>query len=649
MNIERVINYCNTYNIKYVLFDFFGTLLTRNCLPNEIKHSWAKEMSVIFKHKIDEELLFHLRIQAEQAVAKRAKKGEFNYLELTNEIYRRLEQLEHVYVMNDTLNNEVFYELSYQTECRCELNSHRAIEETSALIDKLYQMGIKMVVVSDFYLSSDTLKEFIIQIGLRDKIEEVFVSCDERCSKHTGDLYKIVLERLQVSPEQCIMIGDNENVDIKNAKQHGISGFMVNSSDENQFEKIENIITELAKECRKGKLAYSNYCFLLYLYVERLVKELMKDEITDVYFLAREGEFLKRLFDAYISTMKGVNINSHYLYVSRKATYPATLDELDKETFGVLRSTINNSSLDTFLENIGMFECKNVLAEQFNIEDAIQNFFDSPEFEEIKKNPIFRKLYEEKRMENKGLLKEYFLSEGMGDVEKIAIVDVGWNGTMQNHIYTIMDKKICKGYYIGVLNEAYSSVCNLKRGIIFSDNPLPSKDKELWGYDHVFLERILWASHESTGCYKKIDGKVVPQFENFMSEKGNYSHIKPVQDLIYEKFMVLDRNIKESPFYLEQFYEKILHTHLDMIFRLNKEQLNLQRKMFKGQMQNFGQLRSANDSFNSVFGIKQIVKKGIKKIRLLKNTELVFRVLLNYKFDRMIQIIYYFKRKSISR
>lgn len=649
MEINHILEYCDENRIRFVFLDFFGTVVTRRCSPDEIKHGWAKKMSASLKFKIDEKIIYALRIQSEKAVSIRAVNTEFKYSELIDEIYRRMTQMDDLNLKNELSDFQTFYDLAYEIECTLEMENQVKVEKMGELISAMHKKGMRLAVVSDFYMGAKAIKQFLVNIGMQEMVEDVFVSCDERCSKHLGSLYKVVLERLDVPADVCLMIGDTFTSDVKQAKNNGIHAFQIKSSDENQHKKTLELFEKIKNSSVNGKLAYSNYCFFLYLYIERLYKELIKNNISDVYFLSREGQFLKRLFDAYVDRRAESTISSHYLYVSRKAVYPAILKQLDEEYFEALRKNNNNFSLKDFFDNIGVKNYYSIFKGRYDIDKTIENFWDSKTFAELKKDESFRSIYEQGRIENRQLIKKYFLHEGMGNQEKIAIVDVGWNGTMQDCIHMIMDRKMCIGYYIGVLNQAFSSKNNLKKGLIFSDNPLPTKDKELWEYDHVFLERILWADHQSTRGYELINNNVVPQFENYESEKENYFRIQPVQESILSKFIQIDEWIKESVYELEAFYEDILHIHLDMIFKVNKGQLILQREMFSNQMQNWGTITDANTSFNSVFSVRNIIKKFIKRFRLLKNTELVFRILLNYNCDWLIKVVYYVKRKNIGR
>ena len=68
--------------------------------------------------------------------------------------------------------------------------------------------------------------------------------------------------------------------------------------------------------------------------------------------------------------------------------------------------------------------------------------------------------------------------------------------------------------------------------------------------------------------------------------------------------------------------------------------MELQRKMIKGQMQNFGHLTSAGNSIGTTFSVGRIMKKIWSNLRLFKNTEIMFRILINYNRKNIIRVLY---------
>lgn len=638
---EEVLKYCEDNKIKCVFFDFFGTIVKRNCAPEEIKIFWAKTLALKLKYNISEEYLLTLRKKSEQAVILRAENREFNYEELMDEIYRRIISLD--YNFKFKYSKMEFYKLSHEVEVQCELISQDYIEEDVELINKLYAKGVHINILSDFYMGRKEIEIFLKKNDLIKKIENIFVSSDCRTSKYLGGLYKYACKELEIDVTECIMIGDNQKSDVQNAELCGIKGFkVIHSEGEGQKKKVQLAITTISQSNISGVLGYSNYCFLLYLYVERLYKILIREGIKDIYFLSREGEFLKKIFDLYIDRRKKEEIHTHYLYVSRKATYPAGLKSLEEEKFDLLRKFSQLSILD-FLENIGMREVVSELKLDISeAEKPIDNFFYSSEFNELCARKDFQKLYEHSRIQYNDFFKKYCEQEGVNSNNIIAIADVGWNGTMQDNISKALEGLECFGVYIGLINSAFISERNRKEGLIFKESPVDSKNLKLWEYDHVFLERVLCASHGATDCYKEQEkGIICPVLKEYSSEKENYELIKPIQKEIMIKIKKLDDVMLNSCYCAENFYEDFLDKHLHMLFVINNKQIELQKNMIESQMQNFGHFTTAGKSIEETFSRANIIKKAWRNLHILKNTETMFRILLNYNQKIAIKIIYY--------
>ena len=125
--------------------------------------------------------------------------------------------------------------------------------------------------------------------------------------------------------------------------------------------------------------------------------------------------------------------------------------------------------------------------------------------------------------------------------------------------------------------------------------------------------------------------------------------MQPIQNAIYDKFLLIDKLLKSSPYLAEDFYETFRELHIKTLFNVNSQQLKLQKQMIDNQMQNFGQIRSAKESLNQSFGVKQILRKMFSKLYLFKNTEIVFRILQRYNLNIFIKIIYKFKSISLCK
>ena len=262
--LNQILSYCEKQNIKCIFLDFFGTIVQRKCGPQEVKLLWAKKLSCKIKYTFDEKQLALLRTKSEQAAISRAENGEFNYTELADEIYRRAVELNRSF--GDTYSLEEFYKQALTAEVEAELESQSYIQETIQLIDEAYDLGVNMYIISDFYLSKEELKTFLKRDRIDEKIDQIFVSSDYRNSKQQGGLYDCVCQTLGVNKDQCVMLGDNENSDVKNAEKSGIKGFLLNNSEgvytkDNVKEKIKKIYPVSEKQMTVIGTGYNSEVF----------------------------------------------------------------------------------------------------------------------------------------------------------------------------------------------------------------------------------------------------------------------------------------------------------------------------------------------------------------------------------------------------
>jgi predicted HAD superfamily hydrolase len=91
---------------------------------------------------------------------------------------------------------------------------------------------------------------------------------------------------------------------------------------------------------------------LLY-FIARLHDALVEQGVRQVYFLSREGQPLKRMFDLYQNKVSG-SITSYYLEVSRRSTLLPSLEPLAEEGFETLFRQYRRISLFEFLSSLGL-------------------------------------------------------------------------------------------------------------------------------------------------------------------------------------------------------------------------------------------------------------------------------------------------------
>lgn len=92
-----------------------------------------------------------------------------------------------------------------------------------ALAAEARESGKRVVVVSDTYFDSPTLRRFLARGPLASLwLDEVFASCEHGAYK-SGRLFEVVLDRLAVPAGRVLHVGDNPAADVEGARRHGIA------------------------------------------------------------------------------------------------------------------------------------------------------------------------------------------------------------------------------------------------------------------------------------------------------------------------------------------------------------------------------------------------------------------------------------------
>ncbi|MEO1221289.1 MAG: HAD family hydrolase, partial [Pseudomonadota bacterium] len=111
-----------------------------------------------------------------------------------------------------------------EAELSAEAHCCFAFAPTVELMRKAKAQGVKVVIVSDTYLSARQLRSLIEQAAgeeVAGLIDKVFVSSEAGLSKSQGLLHK-VLKSLKVAPQDVLHIGDNHTADFEASRALGV-------------------------------------------------------------------------------------------------------------------------------------------------------------------------------------------------------------------------------------------------------------------------------------------------------------------------------------------------------------------------------------------------------------------------------------------
>ena len=199
------------------------------------------------------------------------------------------------------------------------------------------KLGKKIIIVSDMYLSMEVLENFLKNKGFNG-FSKLYVSSEIKKCKHTCNLFKYILEDLNVKPEQMLHIGDNMIADVKSPKKLGISALHYKSLKEqfcDRYPSIKNISRlDLQSKNMLGlrilhwhknkndiknyweELGYNQGGPLAIAFLSNILEIIKYKNLTDLYFLARDGYLFKKLYDIIYNS--DTMPKPHYIYATRK-------------------------------------------------------------------------------------------------------------------------------------------------------------------------------------------------------------------------------------------------------------------------------------------------------------------------------------------
>jgi len=616
---------------RVICFDYFDTLVSRTIEPETTKRLAANQLYSIMDCGLEGSMLYDLRRVLElKTCNENAAKGldpDFNLCELAERYFNIIKEVTTIPVF---LTKEAFVEIFINIEVQVEKTTQKICPDMVELLIHVKKSGIKTCLISDFYLPGNHFEKMLSHHGLVPYFDAVYVSADHCLTKGcSGRLYEHVCKDLACTPSQLLMIGDNEHADISMARKVGLNVYHLDhtkrkmsqgKSSDPMKDKQRCLDSEKYLETIMGRhtINFPEMGYTLWLFTHRLFKRLIRDQVTEVFFCSKEGEFLKRLFLQYQKLrFGGCIISAHYLLVSRKSTYICSLKPLQEENFSRLFAHYHDISLKEFLLSLNFSEkqvidlCNN---HRFDCDGRYQRLSSQPHFKNLLDTDDFRELYESHRNEQRENFLRYLkIFNSNNDKNELSLVDVGWKGSIQNNIFLALksEKKI-RGYYIGLLSPTEVTEDNIKSGILFSDTPTNSPFIHVYNNNRSLFEMILGASHGSAdgyfskgqyrNCGKErksttFQAEYIPEdlcvtVLDLPEERALFEkNIRPIQDVILE----INKDITTHYVLSGGSHpdaEWFARRHARMVFTPKKEEVDFYSRLY--HLENFGLFEFTN-------------------------------------------------------
>ena len=526
-----------------VFVDFFDTLVFRHVTASETVRRWAVCLKKKYPQLSDDTVrqLPGIRQKTfkelrDQLAIKGSGISEVTYEHAIGQVFNEISS---EYGLTD---KESFLRHSKIIDIAVELGCLYVNSKLVKELEHAKAMGKKIYCVSDFYLGKPELLLFMKSVGISDTIfDDIFVSCDVGKRKATGDIFPYLLDKLSLEASRVVMIGDNKSSDNLIPNKYGLMiDFHPNLAYKCKTHLLEKLrrnyascqIRRATDEMYRCTSNYSEYIGIFYVFTKRLYKYLSEEAITKIAFMAREGYYLKQLFEVYQDMLIPANaqITTKYYWCSRRSVMSGVKEAHTPEVMDEDISLRNwLKSLNLSLKDARKFE---IISDEEA--DEVRKLSEQKGYCKLIANPRFMALINRTIEANRKAFLKYtepYIQEGT-----FSFVDSGWKCTTQNTIEKYYGIKT-NGYYIGI-QKPDKPILPLKcRGLIFSEDNPRSKYYEFLGTNIPFYQQLLAAPHGTALKYYDEEGSIhVLEEWDEMEKELYFETIKPVQELMLLKF-----------------------------------------------------------------------------------------------------------------
>lgn len=243
------------------------------------------------------------------------------------------------------------------------------------------------------------------------------------------------------------------------------------------------------------KFGYESFGPILLNFSKWLYNQCKKKNIKKIYFLSRDGYILKRAFDS----LNYDDVETFYLYASRRAVIVPSLNKL-KNTADIFNSITfgNKIKMKYFIKKVGLedIDLSSIISKyNINVNDELDTENFKIKYHQFLEE-IFPIIVKNSKEEEKNMHSYLENNKFNG---KVAIVDIGWYGTMQEALDKINDDTEIHGFYLGVYPYKKFKNPNRINGFIFSHD----HDQNLYEKFRNFIQIFEFMTLARDGSLKR--------------------------------------------------------------------------------------------------------------------------------------------------
>jgi predicted HAD superfamily hydrolase len=524
--------------VDLVSFDIFDTLLER-CIepPDAVKLASARRLAARLGKNgaaaLTAAAIHAARDEVEASLRRQAVESGFDHECAFSDIAAGVAR--HLAPDNEEAMSAAFIECEMEAEKEALFPKSGAI----AVVAAARAQGKRIVAISDMYLDGTLIRQLLRHFQLDGLIDFIYVSADVKLAKYSGRLFRHVLEAEGVAPARMVHVGDHAHSDFAAPRRLGIRSYHLRDTvnlqrrqeghtlhwlaARNPFwrgRQLLHMIPSPASEDFHYRYGYSQLGPVFCGFVLGVMEELRRREIGKVFFLAREGELFRLLYRKMAPALEHSSTAESYLYVSRKAVFlPASWRGLSRRLLNTVLYNPKQKGFFSLANALGIApEEFEGVARRFGLErvdQPIREWADA-DFARLLADEELQSIVARHACAARTVLRRYLAQEGFFAEKRVALVDIGWNGTIQKAISEAFgddpDFPEIAGLYVS-FNDGfkYGFSPGEAQGILYDSSTSPLSHNVFAPFEEMF-ENSARALHGTTTGYREdaSSGRVEP-------------------------------------------------------------------------------------------------------------------------------------------
>lgn len=451
-------------------------------------------------------------------------------------------------------------------------------------IDISRSNGKKIIFVSDMYLPGRILGPILADFDLLKPADKLYVSCDVRLTKSSGNLFRHVLEQEGIRPQGLLHVGDNRHGDIEMPRSLGIAVSPFTAASLNRHEVSvaggrrlsvnpqQSFLAALSRETRLSMAAdehetpaideiiHGTISPFLVTYVTWVIRHARQQGIRRLYFVARDGQIMYKIASELISADSDIELK--YLYGSRKAWLHASITPESDVWTKALTPQGQANTIANILKRIGLDAADlTTVYRLLGIQpDEMERKLDPHEarlfIASLKNNVDVYDIILASASQARDLALRYFDQEGIFDNVPWALVDTGWSLNCQAALKRILSTHLGVkfnpvGYYIALMK---SRLPEQEAGIAHGFVPRPEVVfcRRRTMIEHSFTPAL----HTSTRGYMAQNGSVHPVLGEEVRSDAELAYVQRLHAICAAQAHLVGR----SPDMLNKIVSATTHT-----------------------------------------------------------------------------------------